>query len=367
MRARASLLGLLSALAPLAVPAAPPMPSAPYLPPAPAGGYVPPLQPPRPPQLPAHSTEFVKIVARQFTSVQQLDEALDALRQTSWQLHSTFGPLKDLRGKTAGEDVDRWLLTPDHDAELKDLRARAAAYADKGARNDLLMTLNKATGLVEEESYLASVVSTYWSLWSVTLQHFSNLRSIAERIAPPAPMKDSAVDMIGPAVAKDYEHALGARTPGLQASEIEVLNNDRRNLLHALNEARGRYAARLSEQQRAQGGEQLRQPREAPCPEAVTQSSGTATPTFAAGNAAPDSFYPDSSRRAEYEGSVTVKAWVSATGCVQQASVYTSSGVAELDEAAMRWTQQARFRPAERDHQPADGSLLFAVKFQLRN
>src|SRR5262249_24117004 len=109
------------------------------------------------------------------------------------------------------------------------------------------------------------------------------------------------------------------------------------------------------------------QPREGPCPEAVSQSSGAATPACAEGNAAPDSFYPDSSRRAEYEGSVTLKAWVSATGCVQQASVYKSSGVAELDDAAMRWSQQARFRPAERDHQAAEGTLLFAVKFQLRN
>jgi TonB family protein len=356
-----------SALTSLAVAGPAPMPSAATYG-IPSGNYVQPAQP-GPPQLPLRSTEFAKPVPRpQFVTVQQLDLALDALRQTSWQLSSMFGPLKDLRGRTSAQDVDRWLLTPEHDAQLKELRAKAAEFAAKGAKRDLLLTLNTATGLVAQETYLASVVTAYWSLWSVTAQHIRNMQALATRISPPEPLKDAAFDMIATAVAKDYEHAMTAQQPGLETSEIELLNNDRNNLLHALNEARSRYAVKLSAQQRVQGGGEMPgQPRDTPCPAPVTLTSGAPTPGIAAENAAPEAFYPDSSRRAGYEGSVTVKAWVSATGCAQQASVYTSSGVPELDEAALRWAQQARFRPAERDHQPVDGTLLFAVRFQLHD
>jgi len=359
-----ALMGLLPALASptvLAAPAPPPAPMPPY------SQYTAPISPSL--QRPmVRSEEFAKPFARaQFVSVQQLDQALDALRQTSWQLHSMFGSLKDLRGQTSGQDVDRWLLTPEHQSQLQQLRDKAAAFADKGAKRDLLVTLDTATGLVVQETYLANVVTAYWGLWSVAVQHAVNLRSIAARISASEPVKDAAVDMILPSVAKDYEHAMSAQGFGAEATEIERLNNDRHNLLRALNEARTRYAVKLSEQQRAQGAESPGQPRDGPCPPAVSQTSGRDTPKIAEDNAPPESFYPDSSRRAEYEGSVTVKAWVSASGCAQQASVYTSSGVPELDDAAMRWTQQARFSPAERDHQAVDGTLLFAVRFQLHN
>jgi len=352
----AALLPAASAVPPAAMAAPPPM-TPPALPPQPFT---------QPPPLPAR--RFSTPAARpQFTSVQQLDAALDALRQTSWQLHSMFGPLKDLRGRSAAQDVDRWLLTPEHEARLKDLRERAEALSAKGAKSDLLITLNVSTGLVGQEAYMAGMLTTYWTLWSLVAQHSANLQGIAARISPPAPLKDAAFDVIAPAVARDYEEAMAAESAGMQATDIERLNNDRRNLLHALNEARGRYAARLSEQQRTQGQEAATYPPDTPCPESVQQTSGGPSPGFAEGNAAPDSFYPDSSRRAEYEGSVTVKAAVSAAGCLQKASVYTSAGVPELDDAAIRWTQQARFRPAEVGHQAVDATLLFIVKFQMRD
>jgi TonB family protein len=146
---------------------------------------------------------------------------------------------------------------------------------------------------------------------------------------------------------------------------MERLNNGSRDLIRAMNEVREKYAAQLSEQIRADGKEPI-SARESPCPPAATRTSGGDKPGIAGGNAAPDSFYPDSSRRAEFEGSVTIQAWVSATGCMQQAAVYASSGVAELDDAAVRWTRQASFYPAEHDHQPIDAQLLFVIRFQMR-
>jgi TonB family protein len=155
-----------------------------------------------------------------------------------------------------------------------------------------------------------------------------------------------------------------AQSPGEQATELERLKNGRHDLLRALNDLRARLAVELSDQDRMQRKlEPVARP--APCAESVVRTSGADKPGLAQGNQAPESFYPAASRRTEFEGKVTIEAWVSANGCMQKAEVYTSSGVADLDDAAMRWTQQAKFLPAERDHQPVDGSLLFMIRFQL--
>lgn len=331
----------------------------------------------------------------QVTSLQQLDDALDGLRRTSWQLASNFGTLRDARGRTPGQDVDQWLLTPAHLEALERLRATAAARSAKGDQRGLMLALGEATPLVAQETYMGGALTMYWRMWNLVQQHGLLISAIVGRISPPPAVTDTSFDMIASRVGQDLPKVMAAESPGEQSTMIEWLNNGHHDLVHALNEARQRYARQLSEQQRRQGQEAVVYPRDTPCPDPVPLAAGVTTPAgasaatpsaasataatatafttttrrpprFAENNQAPDSFYPDSSRRAEFEGSVTVRAWVSATGCMQKAAIYSSSGVPELDDAAMRWTQQARFHPAEEDHSPVDGTTNFIVKFQLR-
>jgi TonB family protein len=52
---------------------------------------------------------------------------------------------------------------------------------------------------------------------------------------------------------------------------------------------------------------------------------------------------------------------------MKNARVYQSSGVTALDEAALRWTESARFDPAEKDHAAVEGRERFRIKFQWRD
>jgi TonB family protein len=317
------------------------------------------------PLTPIPSASAQQLPRAQFSNVQQLDAAIDALRRASWELHSMFGPLQDVRGRTAGEDVDEWLLTPEHLAELQSLRASAAA--SKSPSTTVIRVLAPATQLVEQETYMASVVGTYWTLVSLAAQHNANLQIIGARLAPPLQPKSGMAGLVAQQAAqKDFPEAMAAQTPENQRAQLQRLNVDHAQVLRELNDTRTRYAEQLSKQLHDEGQEPVVYSRETPCPEPVTQTSGKDLAAFASGNSPPDSFYPDSSRRAEYEGRVTVKAWISAAGCMQKATVYATSGVAELDEAAIRWTQQAEFLPAERDQKAVDGSMTFRVEFKLR-
>lgn len=341
---------------------------------APAGSRSPPLGPPMAPVSPALTMPSgprpvfsMAALPPRLQTVQQLDEAIEGLRQASWQLHSTLGTFKDTRGRTAAQDVDEWLLTPDHEANLEALRATAASQAGSGDKKGLARTLQAATALVEQETYLAGVLTTYWSVQDLALRHGAKLREVTTRLSvKPSAIKAPAVNMIAARLGSDLTQAMGASSPGDEFTDLARLENGRRDLLHAFNEVRANYAAQLSEQDRAQGKEQA-VARDTPCPEPVTRTSGVDKPGLAEDNQAPDSFYPDASRQAEFEGSVTIQAWIAASGCMQKAEVYTSSGVPDLDDAAMRWAQQAKFTPAERDQQPVDGVLLFVVKFEMRD
>jgi TonB family protein len=67
-------------------------------------------------------------------------------------------------------------------------------------------------------------------------------------------------------------------------------------------------------------------------------------------------FYPAQSRKDGFEGITTIRAWIAASGCMQKAAVVSSSGVDAQDEAALAWTQQVQFLPAELDHKPVSAS-----------
>jgi TonB family protein len=131
-----------------------------------------------------------------------------------------------------------------------------------------------------------------------------------------------------------------------------------------LNEERAELAGQTSALDQA-AGENLSRERSTPCPPDGSHTSGGEHPKIKAGSHATEEFYPPDSKRDRFEGIVDVQAVVSATGCMLKASVYRSSGVAALDEAALRWAESAGFDPAEHDHHAIEATLFFRVKFQM--
>lgn len=80
-----------------------------------------------------------------------------------------------------------------------------------------------------------------------------------------------------------------------------------------------------------------------------------------------DAFYPLESRRAFSEGVVTLRAFVDASGCVEQVQVLGATGDERLDAAAVRWALDgATFTPGLRDGVGLAMPTMFRVRFALR-
>jgi protein TonB len=75
--------------------------------------------------------------------------------------------------------------------------------------------------------------------------------------------------------------------------------------------------------------------------------------------------YPAEARRLKQEGRVLIEVEVSAEGRVLSATVKRSSGVAALDEAALRAVRRWRFEPARRAGASVAARVEVPVQFTL--
>ncbi|MCP4545603.1 MAG: energy transducer TonB [bacterium] len=77
--------------------------------------------------------------------------------------------------------------------------------------------------------------------------------------------------------------------------------------------------------------------------------------------------YPRFAERAGLEGSVWIKALVSKTGTVLEAVVYKSSGIEQLDAAALKVAGQYLYKPAIQSNKPVAVWVTYRVDFVLED
>lgn len=75
--------------------------------------------------------------------------------------------------------------------------------------------------------------------------------------------------------------------------------------------------------------------------------------------------YPKDAEKNRIEGSVELRIHVTETGAVDQAEVVTSSGVASMDEAAIRAALKTRFRAAVKDGKRVPMWINYPIQFAL--
>lgn len=75
--------------------------------------------------------------------------------------------------------------------------------------------------------------------------------------------------------------------------------------------------------------------------------------------------YPASCRMRREEGAVTLEIEIAADGLVSHASVASSSGYRELDEAALKAVKAARFSPARSGRRPVASTANITLDFRL--
>jgi protein TonB len=81
-----------------------------------------------------------------------------------------------------------------------------------------------------------------------------------------------------------------------------------------------------------------------------------------------EDYYPAASKRAEEQGSATVRVCVDARGrLIGDPTIVTSSGFSRLDEGAIRLARAGRYQPGTSGGQPQEESCVsFRVKFEIK-
>ena len=81
-------------------------------------------------------------------------------------------------------------------------------------------------------------------------------------------------------------------------------------------------------------------------------------------NIQPD--YPQGARQRGEQGDVVLEIRVNAEGTVDEVKVASSSGFAELDEAAVKAARSAKFSPARSGHDPVASTARLKLQFKLK-
>ena len=109
--------------------------------------------------------------------------------------------------------------------------------------------------------------------------------------------------------------------------------------------------------------EQSEQSNNSPAPVAPRQAKLDAPPRPKR-NIRPD--YPKGARQRGEQGDVILEIRVTAEGTVDAVKIATSSGFAELDEAAVRAARAAKFSPARSGREPVASTARLKLQFKLK-
>jgi TonB family protein len=248
-----------------------------------------------------------------------------------------------------GRDIRRRSISDDWADYLIALRARAngGAAAGKGsvsANRGSVRAIwdRRAKALCDYWQYAASAVTHNRDLWT---------RFLSMNALPEATPHEPAIDELERRLLDTFAR----RDPGpdwtaLALTLSRAYVNERQALAErrVLSHPAVNYQARHSQ-----------------CPAPVTHGYGKETPEVGDRSRSLGEFYPTVLRRNGTEGNVILSIAVNSLGCATGAGIAASSGVADLDAAALQWYETANFLPAERDGRTVDATMLLDVKFQL--
>lgn len=299
-------------------------------------------------------------------SVQEWDLITEGLRRGAWTIRAQndfFG--KDSRGRTVEDDWNEFVVSPEALTRLDDLREKAAAQTAAADSAGLQATLNDAAPLLATQVHAAALVLTYWPAEVAVRYHQAVLEPWLDR-APEEQKK-----MVGDHIAATKQSLVTMLEDGLtepdlgKKAELEkALAIMRRTSNDYYNRERHALLEQLAKLPEAP--QLVSRKRESACPPPVAPLAGKAIPSLAKDNESPGENYPPKARIADIEASVVLQVSISETGCMEFAQVIETSGVEELDEAALLWAERAKFVPAEKDQKPAAGTMPFRFTYQIR-
>jgi TonB family protein len=262
---------------------------------------------------------------------------LAGFRQYVWLIYSSsaaIGP--DGRGQTVAHDIATWVLPEEVRRQLGD----GAADGENAA--------------LEEPQRRLTLIAFYWA-HQFTLRHQRALWLRAQQGAPAADVQSSSarIEALESRLRQDY-----APTSTLQALTAEI---------NELTLAYDRERQRLAGLGPDVSAPMFERSGDLPCTRIVAQELRTSSPhgLQLLWSPAVMDFYPMTARRDHLTGRVLLKVAADDTGCLQHMEVERSSGVPELDSAALELAARIQFAPAIRDGKPVENIARVPIVFKL--
>jgi TonB family protein len=305
--------------------------------------------------------------AFEIRSLSEWDGSLAEFRKLVWMMHdgSQFTP-PDRRGRTPASFVNEWMFTRDAESRFRTLREAAQKQSDAGESAALERSLQEATTLLLTEAYRADLSQRYWGLLSAFSHHESVIDSLRTQLgierddalaARVHPLMEQLGDAVWAAMPAEGDKRL-AEAVSLNRKVLEIFGH--------YNEARAKLAERLDAKNQSEGRAPYGRARNTPCGEPVTETSRKNIPGLRDSTAL-ESLYPPLSKDNGVQGLVAIRLTISSTGCMLRGEIRNSSGVPELDEAAIQWAEGSSFLPAERDGQAVEGVMSMRVRFEIKD
>jgi TonB family protein len=281
-------------------------------------------------------------------------KALQSALTSGAAAKSTAGA--DFRGRTAAQDIADWTMQPAVKQRLDELIGEQDATA-RGA----------AITILADQMRRIVLINHYWNTWPLLKRERDLWDKWVQLVLP----QTSATDSVQRVKAREAEFAK-TYVPG---TDPAVLDADMQSLLTLYNRERLSISKDANAKLAAAPGGMPSRTRQTPCP-TDTPSSGsdgaagasdsssshaarvTQTPSLAA-------YYPDEARRSASTGRVLLRLDIDETGCARNFQVVESTGDPLLDDAALRYAEAMRFRPATADGKPKHSSPELPVKFAL--
>lgn len=300
------------------------------------------------------------------TTIEQFDSMLDQRNSLAWSVRENVSsPEFDIFGKPMSDYAEQHLFTPELEAALKALRAKAGAQAASGDQAGLADTLRQAQVMRDLETYRMGILYAFSQLSRGLEAHESALQAFLAK--SPAAEQQATRARLEPMLEAAHRRLLELlAAPTLEEAKRGIEVEPVSVLPGVYNEERMRLAPFVAAWDTEHGIAPLSRIRSAPCNPPYPALSPTDTPTLEKSSVTqPD--YPVDARRLGFAGTIHIRAEISETGCAKRVEIARSAGFQSLDAAALAWAEGLRFQPAQVRGRAKAGSYTFAVTFRLND
>jgi TonB family protein len=341
---------------------------------APAASGAPSAAAPGTPGAPAASTAAPAGAAAETTpldlrvklkTLEDWDNTIDALTNLTAMVYNV-NTAQDLGGHDLEYYWQQHILTADTKNQLETLRDKAQKQSVAKDTAGLQKTLDEAAVLLTAERVKAFAISMFMNAQAPVIYHQYQLGPWLARAT------DADRQGINDRVVATYERLSKELQEVVKVNDPDNLGETVQRFYKLIAEPIAFFNAERARLVKAQAD--LPSPvtvssrtrvNDKPCPAPVAPVKGREKPGLSPDFPSSESFYPPGARRNDVQGAVTLRVSISETGCIQRAEVAGTSGVAELDEAALNLAMAGSYVPAAGPgDKPTAGTLMFRVKFE---